>query len=290
MHILRPMEKQGRRRAARERGAALLQQTPASPRGLFAPSPLPRLDKRTYLDINTPRAAIHAIMHDYGQGEVEVGWARVSGRPSRHGEKGRGSAPEENEQRAVRRAKAQVRRKCMAGDLSYLLTLTYREIVEQARAWGDFEAFVRLLHRYKSDWPYVVVVELQERGAPHFHLAVRGFQDVELIRWCWRQVVGEGNIDVQAPPERGGGQWKRSVLARYLTKYVTKEMTAHESGKHRYRASLGITVPTEREFYPMTGQVPSSLPLAWLGSRSALPIVLMFEDEEKRWGYCRTFS
>ena len=275
MHILRPKEKRGRVQAALQRG-------------LFDLPPT-RLDKRTYLELNTPRAAIHAIMHDFGQGEVEVGWARVSGCSKRYVEKGRGTHPEENEKRAVHRAKAQVRRKCMAGDLSYLLTLTYREIVDPVRAWADFEAFVRLVHWYKGDWPYVVVIEFQERGAPHFHLSVRGFQDVELIRSCWRQVVGEGNIDVKAPPGRSGGQWKRASLARYLTKYVTKDMTAHEFGKHRYRASLGILVPTEREFYPLTADGGAGTVLTWLKSRSTLPIAWFFEDEERRWGYYRTF-
>ena len=276
MHILRPKERKGRVQAARTRGLFDL--------------PPDRLDKRTYLELNTRTPALHAIMHDFGQGEVEVGWSRVSGSPSRHVEKGRGAHPEENEKRAVHRAKSQVRRKCMAGDLSYLLTLTYREIVDLVRAWADFEAFVRLLHRYKGDWPYVVVVEYQERGAPHFHLAVRGFQDVELIRSCWRQVVGEGNIDVKAPPARSGGQWKRASLARYLTKYVTKDITAHEFGKHRYRASLGITVPTERKFYPLTGDDAVVSVLRWMKSRSTLPIALLIEDEERRWGYCRTFQ
>ena len=293
MHLLWPMEKKERRKGARGREAAGRERATASPRDLFDP-PLPRLDQRTYLGNIAQRPTIHAIMHDYGQGEIEVGWARVNGASSRRHEQKRqepflGYADAINEARAVGRAKAQVRRKCMAGELSYLLTLTYRDIVDLGRAWRDLEAFVRLVHRYKGEWPYVVVLELQERGAPHFHLAVRGFQDVVLIRWCWRRVVGDGNIDVQAPPGRGGGPWKRSALGRYLTKYVTKEMAAHEFGKHRYRASLGIEIPTERKFYPLTGHDPSSLPIAWLQARCTVPIMLMLEDAEKRWGYCRTF-
>lgn len=259
----------------------------ARQRGVLAPPPT-RLDKRTYLELNTQRAAIHGIMHDFGEGQIEVGWAIVRGNSKRHVEKGRGAHPEENEKRAVNRAKAEVRRKSMAANLSYRLTLTYREIVDQVQAWADFENFVRLLHRCKRDWPYVVVIEFQERGAPHFHLAVKGFQDVELIRSCWREVVGDGNIDVKAPG-RGGGQWKRAALARYLTKYMTKDITRHEFGEHRYRASLGIVIPTEREFFPLTAANPVLVLYAWLRSRSDLSIAWFFEDQERRWGYCRTF-
>jgi hypothetical protein len=84
--------------------------------------------------------------------------------------------------------------------------------VSEDLAWKDLERFVKLLHRHIPEWPYLVVMERQKRGAPHFHLAAKGWQKVLLLRSCWRKVVGDGNIDVKAPRTRKGGSWKRAGL------------------------------------------------------------------------------
>ncbi len=38
----------------------------------------------------------------------------------------------------------------------------------------------------------------------HWHMAVIGRQDVDLLRACWRDVVVDGNIDAKAPKHRSG--------------------------------------------------------------------------------------
>jgi hypothetical protein len=48
----------------------------------------------------------------------------------------------------------------------------------------DLERLRRMLSRGGYSMPYVAVLECQKRGAIHPHLAVRGFQDIRLLRRC----------------------------------------------------------------------------------------------------------
>ena len=94
--------------------------------------------------------------------------------------------------------------------------------------------------------PYVAVLECQKRGAIHPHLAVRGFQDIRLLRRCWYKIVwkAQGQVNVKEP--RPGTSPVK--LARYLSKYISKDIDSppREFDEHRYFCSLGIAVPTER--------------------------------------------
>ena len=174
---------------------------------------------------------------------VEVSWSFVSG-GSVGGVRGSGRDPEKNRERAVRRAKAELRRKVMAGGLDHLLTLTTRRnLSDEEEADRLFARFVREVHKRIRGWHYVAVKERQKRGAWHWHLAVRGFQNVVLLRVLWRQVAGDGNIDVQY--RKKGARWKRTALAGYLSKYVSKCAEEVGFGRHRYRASQGIVIPIE---------------------------------------------
>jgi len=77
-------------------------------------------------------------------------------------------------------------------------------------------------------------------------LAVRGFQDIRLLRRCWYKIVGkaQGQVNVKGP--RPGTSPVK--LARYLSKYISKDIDSQprEFEEHRYFCSLGIAVPTER--------------------------------------------
>ena len=93
------------------------------------------------------------------------------------------------------------------------------------------------------------MTETQGRGAIHFHLAVKGFQDVSLLRALWTGIVGEGNVDVQYRESGKGLQWKKVKLAFYLTKYIAKEMEG-DLDERRFRCSLGIEIPAEVVWIP----------------------------------------
>lgn len=158
---------------------------------------------------------------------------------------------EDNIRRATARAKSAVRRLCLAAQVDRLLTLTYQENqTDLAQGWEDFTRFIRIMRDAMPKWVYVAVAERQKRGAVHFHLAVKGFQDVRRLRAAWRNVVGAGNIDVTNPRKYGGRNGFTSQAARcascsrYITKYMLKDARETETARHRYRHSR-ITIPTE---------------------------------------------
>ncbi len=204
----------------------------------------PRLDKRTYLDGEQGRYKI--LLRDYGKGLAEVGWAFIPNRlPFNINGRGDSDNLEANADRASRRARSRLRQLVLSANLDHLLTLTYRENMTDFRHAGrDLGRFVRAVRTTLPDFLYVAVPERQKRGAWHWHLAVRGRQDVGLLRKLWRNVVGEGNIDVQKPRR---GENRRLALVKYLGKYLAKGFAERhrDLNRHRFRASLGIQVPGE---------------------------------------------
>jgi hypothetical protein len=127
------------------------------------------------------------------------------------------------------------------------VTLTYRANVENRdRVLHDLARLRRALSRAGCSMPYVAVLERQQRGALHPHLAVRGFQDVRLLRRCWYKIVGHGQGQVNVRGPRPGNSPVK--LARYISKYISKafDNMPREFEEHRYFCSLGLRVPTEK--------------------------------------------
>ena len=186
-------------------------------------------------------------IHDFGKQWVEASWGKVDPHPGKKGFKGTSKNKEQNEKRAQARAKGEIRRKCLSIQADHLLTLTYRDNMEDRdRVLTDLERLRRMLARIGYPMPYVAVLECQKRGAIHPHLAVRGFQDIRLLRRCWYKIVGKakGQVNVRGP--RPGTSPVK--LARYLSKYISKDLDSQprEFEEHRYFCSLGISVPTEK--------------------------------------------
>lgn len=201
-----------------------------------------RLEKRTHLDGGDFRITLR----NYGNGLAEIGWGFAPSIPIAKVGKGLSEQREANEERAVRRARSNLRRKILSAGADHLLTLTYREnITDFEQAGDDLSRFVRLIKAQLPAWVYVAVAEQQKRGAWHWHLAVCGRQDVALLRACWRQVVGEGNIDVNPP--KAAGHHRQFALVKYLGKYLAKsfETGQRELNGRRFRSSLGISVPCQ---------------------------------------------
>ncbi len=201
----------------------------------------PRLEYRTHLD----QARYRISLRNYGYGMAEVGWSFISASPPKvKAVRGKSQERAENETRAVRRARSRLRHLILTTRADHLLTLTYREnVTDFERAAADLSRFVRQVKARLPGWVYIAVAEEQKRGAWHWHLAVVGRQDVDLLRSLWRQVVGEGNIDVRPP--KGRGNHRLLALVKYLGKYLAKtfaEGTRNINGR-RFRSSLGIDVP-----------------------------------------------
>ena len=200
-----------------------------------------RLDKRTHLDEGHYRV----VLRHYGEGLAEIGWSFVPSSAMPKAARGKSRAAFENRDRASRRARSRLRHLILASRADHLLTLTYRaNVIDADKACVDLAKFVRIVKGRKPEWIYIAVAEQQARGAWHWHLAVCGRQDVQLLRASWRHVVGDGNIDVAAP--RGSGHSRTLSLVRYLGKYLSKGFSEPQVlNARRFRSSLGIQVPAQ---------------------------------------------
>ena len=164
---------------------------------------------------------------------------------------------DENDEDSVKRAKQNVRLRCKAIAADRMITLTYRENMEDmARLKKDWDAFRRRMGKHK-EFHYVATIEKQERGAFHIHVAVAGRQVYNLIRSIWQRIVGTtadgktgGQINVRDPHRFGFGKHGAHKLASYIAKYISPEPGTHEFNAKRYWSSRGIVVP-EKNFYQL---------------------------------------
>ena len=206
-----------------------------------------RLDKRIHLDNGRYRIKLR----NYGEGLGEIGWSfAANSRPGKAG-KGLSEEREEHEERAVRHARSRVRHLILGAGADHLLTLTYREnVTDFDRACADLRKFVRRMKAKLPGWLYIAVAEQQKRGAWHWHLAVCGRQDVDLVRSAWRHVIGDGNIDVKPP--RGSKGQRSLALVKYLGKYLAKGFAEGNRALNgrRFRASQKIRIPCESVTLP----------------------------------------
>lgn len=178
---------------------------------------------------------------------------------------------QENHHRAVHRAKQSIRWLCNQMGADRLLTLTYREnVLDRDKVQADFKRFRRLLATsLKTPWVYVAVIERQDRGSYHIHCAVKGWQQISVIRRCWYMALGgrgdergaetPGQVDVTSPrgsDGRSGRSWRTERLAGYITKYIQKTFDDyHDAEKKRYWHSRDVTLPVVDKI--------------WLGSASS---------------------
>jgi hypothetical protein len=106
------------------------------------------------------------------------------------------------------------------------ITLTYpREFSSDWSDWKrDLDALVKRLRRR---WPRSALVwrmELQRRGAPHFHLLVWGIPRVP-ISWlsrAWYEIVGSGDERHLRAGTQVAGIWNDKKAFFYISKYVAK--------------------------------------------------------------------
>jgi hypothetical protein len=154
---------------------------------------------------------------------------------------------EENKTRSMRRTRSVIRKKIIEGNLDHFLTLTYKENkLDLKECWADWKKFIRLVQKKYPTLKYLVVVERQKRGAVHFHIAIHGFLHANTIRRLWLSVVGEGNIDIK----RKKRNQSLHNLAKYMTKYITKQYDELDSFKNLYRCSRNIKLKITKFYLP----------------------------------------
>ena len=186
---------------------------------------------------------------NFGDGQVEItatrfdrymGAQRLSAMP--RAKRGESENTEDNLLDAAKRAKQQVRLRCKAIGADRMITLTYREnMQDKVRLKRDFDSLRRRLGAL-GGFQYVAVAERQQRGAWHLHVAVCGRQNYRVLRSIWQSIVGfdNGNVHVRNPFKEKG---LRHKLAGYLAKYITKGFSEHAMNEKRYWTSRGVVVP-----------------------------------------------
>jgi hypothetical protein len=167
-------------------------------------------------------------------------------------ERGEGDR-EANIERAGRRAKTNVRRRCKGIQADCMITLTYRaNMQDEKRVQADFKAFRDRLSTLGA-FPYVATLEKQERGALHVHIACQQFpfwlknesgvrvKSFGLISSMWSRVIGRGNGNVNFTKPRGRNSAHR--IASYISKYVLKNVTGERFNKKSYWSSACSVIP-----------------------------------------------
>lgn len=171
--------------------------------------------------------------------------------------RGESTKADANQEDSIKRAKQAVRLRCKTIGADRMITLTYRENMQDFdKLKADYDAFRRRMGKHKT-FHYVATVERQKRGAYHIHIAVRGRQVYQLIRSIWQNIVGltddgkqAGQIDVRDPHKFGFGKQGHHKLASYIAKYISKDAEDHELNKKRYWSSKGIVIP-EKNWYTL---------------------------------------
>jgi len=177
--------------------------------------------------------------------------------------RGESDKRDSNDDDAGRRAKKQVRLCCKTIGADRMVTLTYREnMVDRDTALKHWDLFRRKLGKHKQ-FHYVAVIEEQERGALHFHVAVAGRQMYALLRSIWQSVLGlgpdgqqMGQVNVRDPHKFGFGVKGAHKIASYIAKYCGKEMQCRGLNEKRYFRSRGVVVPEVQSWrLPCTSQL-----------------------------------
>jgi hypothetical protein len=152
-----------------------------------------------------------------------------------------------NRQRAERRAKKLFRHYVVRNWLVRMWTMTY-EIAEwdRGKVVADMNGFLQRLRVELGElFPAAYVLELHPGGHGwHAHLALeRRFIHKHRLQILWSHGIvqfSDGNKGVR---KEQGGRAKARVVARYMSKYLTKEFQGeHPMGEHRYEVTQGFQV------------------------------------------------
>ncbi len=139
---------------------------------------------------------VHKASHWYANDPIdpETGLQMLRPKAKRGESEDREKSIEISTQRSVR----SVRERCKSISADHMVTLTYKENVEdRERVLRDLKEFVRRMNKLEKmglrKLHYVAVLERQERGAFHIHMAVHGFKRWKTIFAMWQEIVGKGN-------------------------------------------------------------------------------------------------
>lgn len=221
-------------------------------------------DYSCLVEKNEPDGPCHRItVHDFGSGVLEASCIPQSepfffsgARRSPVRRRLRSELSPEDAKSSYYRSRRALRHKALILKADRLLTLTTRAVISDVVLFRSYGAeFLRRVRRTMPDFQAVIVLEPQDRGALHAHMAIKGFRNVNVLRHHWRAVVGDGNVDITSP-RRGGHAWRATHLAGYLAKYLGKGFAASPlTSVKRWSASLGIGVPIKTSYFISRGDI-----------------------------------
>lgn len=136
--------------------------------------------------------------------------------------------------------------------VAVFVTLTYPSLYPSpAESKDDLRKFWQRLVRRNGDTWAVWRLEMQKRGAPHYHLLV-GYPYLphEYVARAWYEVVGSGDEAHLAAGTRVEGLRSRNGVIYYASKYVAKQ-EAGQSDVHLGR-SWGVL---GRRYLPLAKEI-----------------------------------
>lgn len=151
--------------------------------------------------------------------------------------------PDKERQRSTARARANIADRLLAMRADRIATLTYRRNETDLPVSREhLRKFIAGMRARYPKWKCVAVAERQKRGAVHWHMGVRGFQDIPFMRQLWCHIIGEagaGQVNV-------GRRVRDPRRLSYIAKYVGKDMDADERPRygHHYVVSRGLEFQT----------------------------------------------
>lgn len=144
---------------------------------------------------------------------------------------------------SIQRSKTKTRYLVKSMGCDRLLTLTLREGSDTYRTQEEWKAlwdrFNRLLKKVDENFQYVAVLERHKKGNYHLHAAVVGRVNIKVLRQLWWSVCGGrgmGNVDIKYRQNVTIYQ-RRQGLAKYISKYISKQFDQTEFNKKRYWCS-----------------------------------------------------
>jgi hypothetical protein len=189
--------------------------------------------------------------------------------------------------RGSRRATQKVRISVKAMAANSLWTLTTRQpVTDRAMFWKLIDSFRRRVVTVLGEWKYVAVIEPQERGALHAHMAthalpvrlLRGGVRVkswDVMRKVWADVLRKHGMDgsfdeakqeVQFGVRKGRRKSFKNAgqIARYIAGYVAKDFRNSELNHKRYSVTKGLELPVPvREAFAHDADMVGLIELAY---------------------------
>lgn len=163
------------------------------------------------------------------------------------------------------RAKRTVRDLILCNQFDYFCTFTFNAEKVDRYNYGECSKKLRRVfnnykNRYSSDFKYLIIPEFHKDGAVHFHGVVRGIrtEDLTVPEYVWRRNLKTKELE-QVPNTKKYVDWKYysdklgffncsaiknyEACARYVTKYITKDLGGLSKGQRLFMSSAGLKRP-----------------------------------------------